>query len=183
MNKEFLKEFGLNQDAIDKIMAENGKDVETFRQQVSALGTDKKNLEQQLAGANRQIEDFKGMDVEGIRKAAEEYKAKFEAAEAKARADVEKLQFDYALNAALSGAKARDARAVTALLDMESLKLNNGEIIGLKDQLEKLKAEKDFLFEGEGDEGIPRIVKGTNNNADTGGTDALRAAMGLGKKE
>ena len=27
MKTEFLKEFGLNQEAIDKIMAENGKDI------------------------------------------------------------------------------------------------------------------------------------------------------------
>ena len=161
-------------------MAEHDKDIDGLKQQVDTLEAEKESLAGQLGEANRQIEDFRGMDIEGIKQAADDWKTKAEAAEAKAKADVEKLQFDYALNAALTGARARDTRAVTALLDMEGLKLNNGEIVGLKDQLERLKAEKEFLFEGEG---IPRIVKGTNNNADTGGTDALRAAMGLGKKE
>lgn len=181
MEREYLEGLKLDNDIIDKIMAEHGKDIDGLKQQVGTLEAEKESLAGQLGEATRQIEDFRGMDVEGIKQAADEWKTKAEAAEAKAKADIEKLQFDYALNAALSGAKARDARAVTALLDMEGLKLNNGEIIGLKDQLDKLKAEKEFLFEFA--EGIPRIVKGTNNNADTGGTDALRAAMGLGKKE
>lgn len=180
MEREYLEGLKLDNDIIDKIMAEHGKDIDGLKQQVGTLEAEKESLAGQLGEANRQIEDFKGMDVEGIKKAADDWKTKAEAAEAKAKADVEKLQFDHALNAALSGAKARDARAVTALLDMEGLKLNNGEIVGLKDQLERLKTEKDYLFEVDG---IPKIVKGTNNNADTGGTDALRAAMGLGKKE
>ncbi len=180
MEREYLEGLKLDNDTIDKIMAEHDKDIDGLKQQVDTLEAEKESLAGQLGEANRQIEDFRGMDIEGIKQAADDWKTKAEAAEAKAKADVEKLQFDYALNAALTGARARDTRAVTALLDMEGLKLNNGEIVGLKDQLERLKAEKEFLFEGEG---IPRIVKGTNNNADTGGTDALRAAMGLGKKE
>lgn len=180
MEREYLEGLKLDNDTIDKIMAEHDKDIDRLKQQVDTLEAEKESLAGQLGEANRQIEDFRGMDIEGIKQAADDWKTKAEAAEAKAKADVEKLQFDYALNAALTGARARDTRAVTALLDMEGLKLNNGEIVGLKDQLERLKAEKEFLFEGEG---IPRIVKGTNNNADTGGTDALRAAMGLGKKE
>ena len=180
MEREYLEGLKLDNDTIDKIMAEHDKDIDGLKQQVDTLEAEKESLAGQLGEANRQIEDFRGMDIEGIKQAADDWKTKAEAAEAKAKADVEKLQFDYALNAALTGARARDTRAVTALLDMEGLKLNNGEIVGLKDQLERLKAEKEFLFEGEG---IPRIVKGTNNNADTGGTDALRAAMVLGKKE
>ena len=180
MEREYLEGLKLDNDTIDKIMAEHDKDIDGLKQQVGTLEAEKESLAGQLGEANRQIEDFRDTDIEGIKQAADDWKTKAEAAEAKAKADVEKLQFDYALNAALTGARARDTRAVTALLDMEGLKLNNGEIVGLKDQLERLKAEKEFLFEGEG---IPRIVKGTNNNADTGGTDALRAAMGLGKKE
>lgn len=181
MEREYLEGLKLDNDTIDKIMAEHGKGINALKQQVSTLETEKESLAGQLGEANRQIEDFRGMDIEGIKQAADDWKTKAEAAEAKAKADVEKLQFDYALNAALTGARARDTRAVTALLDMEGLKLNNGEIVGLKDQLDKLKAEKDYLFESA--EGVPRIVKGAGNNADTGGTDALRAAMGLGKKE
>lgn len=35
-------------------------------------------LRRQLAGANEQIEAFKGMDIEGIQKASDDYKAKLD---------------------------------------------------------------------------------------------------------
>lgn len=181
MKREFLKELGLEKEAVEQIMTEHGKDVEGLKQQISTLETEKENLSGQLAEANHQMEDFKGMDIEGIKAAAEEWKTKAEAAEAKAKADVEKLQFDYALNTALTGAKAREPKAVAALLDMEGLKLNGSEIVGLKDQLEKLKSEKDFLFES--DEKTPQIVRGTTGSASGEDDAAIRAVMGLPEKK
>ena len=181
MKREFLKELGLEKEAVEQIMTEHGKDVEGLKQQISTLETEKENLSGQLAEANQQMEDFKGMDIEGIKAAAEEWKTKAEAAEAKAKADVEKLQFDYALNTALTGAKAREPKAVAALLDMEGLKLNGSEIVGLKDQLEKLKSEKDFLFES--DEKTPQIVRGPTGSASGEDDAAIRAVMGLPEKK
>lgn len=181
MKREFLKELGLEKEAVEQIMAEHGKDVEGLKQQISTLETEKENLSGQLAEANQQMEDFKGMDIEGIQRAAEEWKTKAEAAEAKAKADVEKLQFEYALNTALAGAKAREPKAVAALLDMDGLKLNGNKIVGLKDQLEKLKTEKDFLFEN--DEKTPQIIRGTTGSASDEDDAAIRAVMGLPEKK
>lgn len=181
MKREFLKELGLEKEAVEQIMTEHGKDVEGLKQQISTLETEKENLSGQLAEANQQMEDFKSMDIEGIQRAAEEWKTKAEAAEAKAKADVEKLQFEYALNTALAGAKAREPKAVAALLDMDGLKLNGNEIVGLKDQLEKLKTEKDFLFEN--DEKTPQIIRGTTGSASDEDDAAIRAVMGLPEKK
>ena len=181
MKTDFLKELGLEKDVIDKIMAENGKDIENYKNQVSTLAAEKETLTTQLGEANTQIAAFKDLDVDGIKAAADDYKAKFEAAKAKAKADIEKLQFDDALSSALSGAKAREPKAVAALLDMEGLKLNNGEIVGLKDQLEKLKTEKDFLFES--DDPAPSIVRGTGGTPPINDDAAIRAIMGLSPKE
>lgn len=88
----------MEKEVIDKIMVENGKDIENYKAQVAALTTEKDNLIAQLADANHQIEDFKELDIEGIKNAAKERKKKFEAAEAKA--DIEALQLDAALNSA-----------------------------------------------------------------------------------
>ena len=82
-----------------------------------------KGLSEQLAAANQQIEEFRGMDIDGIKKAADDWKHKAEQAEAKAKADIEAMQFDFALNDALTAAKARNTRAVKALLDMDVLGL------------------------------------------------------------
>ena len=181
MKTDFLKELGLEKDVIDKIMAENGKDIEGYKNQVSTLAAEKETLTTQLGEANTQIAAFKDLDVDGIKAAADDWKNKFETAEAKAKADIEKLKFDHTLAAALSEAKAREPKAVAALLDMEGLKLNNGEIVGLKDQLEKLKTDKDFLFES--DAPAPSIVRGTGGTPPVNDDAAIRAIMGLSTKE
>ncbi len=146
MKTDFLKELGLEKDVIDKIMAENGKDIEGYKAQVSQLETEKANLTQQLGDANTQIEGFRSLDVEGIKAAADEYKAKFEASEKKAKADIEKLQFEHALTGALSSAKAKNEKAVAALLDIDALKLENGTIIGLEEQIKQQK-NKEKLYQ------------------------------------
>lgn len=181
MNRELLKELGLEKDAIDRIMSENGKDIESYKLQVSTLEAAKQALEQQLGEANKQIDDFKGLDIDGIKAAAEDYKAKFEAAEAKAKADMEKLQFDHALSGALSKAKAKNTKAVAALLNIDALNLKDGSIVGLDEQLKQLKADNDYLFEA--DEPTPRLVAPTGGVAHTEDDSAIRAIMGLPQKE
>lgn len=180
MNRDFLKNLGLEKDAIDQIMAENGKDIEAQKAQLDTLTGERDTLKSQLADANTQIESFKGLDIDGVRKAADDYKAKYEAAEAKAKADIEKLQFDHALSGALVSAKARNAKAVSALLDMEKLSMKDGKIEGLESQLEKLKAENDYLFES--DTKLPRIVAPTGGSAGSDDDAAVRSIMGLPAK-
>ena len=81
-------------------------------------------------------------------------------AEADRVAEVSRLKFEHALDVALSGAKAKNVKAVKALLELDKLKFSeeDGSILGLKEQLEKVKAENDYLFESS--EAPPRIVAG-----------------------
>lgn len=166
MKTEFLKEFGLNQEAIDKIMAENGKDIAAEQKKTSVAIQERdsyklqtEGLQTQLTEANNQIEEFKGMDIEGIKNAADDWKKKAEQAKIDADAEIEAMKFNYALSDALTAAKAKNAKAVTALLDMDALKFNDGKIIGLDEQIEALKADNDYLFED--DKPAPVILKGT----------------------
>lgn len=168
-----MKGLGLTDEQIDKIMAENGKDIEKAKGDTAKLEGDLRTkeaeiekLQGQLKDANKQIEDFKGMDIEAIKKAADDYKEKFEKAEKDAKEQLEKLQFDHLLEKALTGARAKNAIAVKALLDMEGLKLNNDEIVGLNEQLEKIKEENDYLFEVEDTDPAPKFTTKTNRIVD-----------------
>lgn len=176
MEREFLKGLELSDDAIDKIMAEYGKNVEKLKAAQETAKAEIEGLKTQVAEANAQIEEFNGLDVEAIKAKSEEWKTKYEQAQADAEKKLEQVQFDHALDSALSGAKARNAKAVKALLDMEGLKLNNGEIIGLDKQLETLKADNGYLFEGEED--APHFAAQTDG-LKASGLDAARAIMGL----
>lgn len=180
MKREELKELGLEDDMIDKVMKLHGQSTEALKTKAEAAETKATSLEKQLAEANSAIEGFKKLDVDGIKAAADDYKAKYEKAKADAEAQVAQLKFDHALDAALAAAKAKSPKAVRALLDLDDLKLaEDGTIKHLDKQLEKLKAEQDFLFES--DTPAPRIVAGTTGtqlNTDTFEA-ALRKGAGL----
>lgn len=167
-------------EVIDKIMAENGKDIEKHKADNTALITERDGLKTQLKDASVQIESFKGMDIEGVKKSADEWKSKAEQATRDAEDQVSRLKFDHALESALTGARARNAKAVTALLNPELMKLaDDGSISGLKEQLETIQREHDYLFES--DEPPPKIVTGGNNKSITSDAvlDAARKAAGL----
>ena len=172
MKTEFLKSLNLSQEVIDKIMAENGKDIAAEQKKAYKIIQERdsyklkaENLETQVNDANAEIQKFKDMDIEGIRQAADDWKEKAEKAEEDANKQISEMKFDYALTAALTGAKAKNVKAVKALLDMNGLKLNDDKIIGLDEQLSQIKADNDYLFES--DTPAPTIVKGTNGG--TGG--------------
>lgn len=172
MKTEFLKSLNLSQEVIDKIMAENGKDIAAEQKKADKIIQERdsyklkaENLETQVNDANAEIQKFKDMDIEGIRQAADDWKEKAEKAEEDANKQISEMKFDYALTAALTGAKAKNVKAVKALLDMNGLKLNDDKIIGLDEQLSQIKADNDYLFES--DTPAPTIVKGTNGG--TGG--------------
>lgn len=176
MKTEFLKELGLDQAVIDKIMAENGKDIEGAKAKFS----DYDSLKTQLTDANKTIEGFKALDIDGIKKAADDWKAKAEKAEADAAAKIADLQFDGLLTGAVTSAKGKNAKAIRALLDVDALKTSKNQETDIKTALEALKKDNGYLFDSEGTP--PPYAGGTGGNPmppkDPAMT-AIRAAAGL----
>jgi predicted nucleic acid-binding Zn-ribbon protein len=160
LKREDLKKLGIDDGVIDQIMALHGQTVEKSKADLAALKTEADGLKNQLSEANSAIEGFKKLDIEGVRKQADEWKAKAEEAQRQAQEQISALKFDTALNGALASAKAKNPKAVQALIDRAALKYNeaDGSIIGLKEQLEKVKSEADYLFES--DKPAPRFSEG-----------------------
>ncbi len=181
MKREDLKALELTDEVIDQIMKLHGKTVEAHKATVAEAEKQVEALQGQLEEANKAIESFKELDVDGIKAAADEWKAKAETAQAEAEAEIVRLKFDHALEGALANAKAKNAKAVKALLNFEELKLSqeDGSIIGLDKQLEKVMAENEYLFES--DKPTPTIVtKGEGKNVLTDSMVlAARRAAGL----
>lgn len=182
MNAEDLKKLGLeDEEVIQKIIVLHGKDIEGHKTKLTTAQTELDSTKAQLAEANKAIEGFKGMDIEGVKKSADEWKTKAETAQAEAAKQVAALKFEHTLGDALTGAKAKNAKAVKALLDLENLKLNetDGSIIGLDDQLKKIKESNDYLFDSETP--LPKVVVGGNNKSviTDSVVQAARKAAGL----
>lgn len=145
MKRETLKELGIAEDIIDKIMAENGKDIESAKKPF----TDYDDIKKQLGEANTTIEGFKKLDIEGIKKAADDWKAKAEQAEKDATAKVAEMEFSGRLDGAIVAAKGKNAKAVRALLDVNLLKASKNQESDIKSALEALKKDNGYLFETE----------------------------------
>lgn len=179
MKREDLKALELSDDQIEKIMVLNGKAIEANKTAAANATAELETVKTQLTEANKQIEDFKGMDVDGIKKAADEWKSKFETAEKEHSTKLATMQFETELDTALAGAKVKNAKAVKALLSSDDLRDAAGKFIPerLASQIEKIKTEADYLFESDAPP-PPTIVKGGNNQ--TVVTDALEVAMRQG---
>lgn len=126
------------------------------------VNTEKNDYKQQLADRDKQLNDLQGKvkDNEALTKEIENLKNANSKAAAEYEEKLKQLQYDVAINNALKDSKAKDINLIKALLDKNKLKVNGEEVIGLKEQLEAIKKEKDYLFEKE--------VPGTGH-FDTGG--------------
>lgn len=142
---------------IDKrVSAEIGKGF-VSKVDFNAKNEELKTVQGQLSDANKTIDGFKAMDIDGIKKASEDWKTKYEQAEKDHAAKLDGLELDGKIESALREAKAKNAKAVRALLDMEALKSSKNRDADIKAAVEAVAAENAFLF---GDDGGPRLNSG-----------------------
>lgn len=164
MKREWLKGLDLSEEQIDQIMAENGKDIEnakgdldSVKNTLTATSAELDTVKAQLETANSTIESYKSMDVEAIKRSADDYKTKYEEAQRTAQEQIDSLKFEHSLESALSKAGAKNVKAVKALLDIESLRNSKNTDSDIESQISSLKESDPYLFPEE-DDGAPIIT-------------------------
>lgn len=181
MKIEDLKNIGIeDEDLQKKIFALYGKGIEKHKADAEQAATEAAQIKAQLDEATKMIEGFKELDVESIKKTADEWKTKAEQAAKEAEEKVKNVKFEAALDMALAEAKVRNKKALKALLEREALQFTEDETIeGLAEQLETIKTENEYLFEDETPK--PRYTKQSNNQPVYGDsfTQAIRKGAGL----
>ena len=103
MNRDFLEGLELDAATIDKIMAENGKDIEREKAKTAAAEQAAKETQAQLKKANETLEGF--ADHDQIKADVEKYKAEAEAAKKEAAAKIAHLERTATVKDFLSGKK------------------------------------------------------------------------------
>lgn len=152
MNTEFLKGLGItDQDVINAIFAENGKDVNKAKGDSEQLTSKVTALEQQLAERDKQLETLKesAKDNEKLQKKLDELQDENKATAQKYAEQLSALEKSHAIETAIRDAKPRNLKAVQALLDMDKISYVDGKLEGLESQLKGLQEAEDtkFLFE------------------------------------
>ncbi|WP_101698506.1 phage scaffolding protein [Clostridium minihomine] len=114
-----------------------------------SLEADRDNYKTQLEAANQQIEQFKGLNVEQIQQAANDWKAKYEAAESDHQKQLAERDYKDAALVAVSGVKFTSKAAKTAFLSLlkeKQLKLDAGKLVGFDDVLAQAKTDDPSAF-------------------------------------
>lgn len=129
------------------------------RAKLNEVSNEVKELKKQLEDRDKQLKDLEGKAAgnEELKAALQEAQEANKTAAEEWEAKTAKMQLDFAVERALAKAKARNPKAVKALLDMEVVKLDGEQVLGLEEQLKKLKESDAYLF---GETG--KVGSGTN---------------------
>ncbi len=160
--KELLKKAGIEEGKLDGVIADIGKELPKHfipKDKYNEVAEAKKKLEADLQARDAQLEQLK--QAAGN---SEELKAQIEALQAENKkaaeewqAKMSQMKLDFAIERALTTAKAKNIKAVKALLDMSKVKLDGDQLLGLDDQLKVIQQSDPYLF---GESG--RVGSGTN---------------------
>lgn len=161
---------------IDAIMAENGKDIEGLKADVEKLKGEKEAVEAKLTTATESLKNFEGVDADKLNAKIEELNKELKAKDKEFADKIAGMEFDRTVEAAVTKAGGKNAKAIKALLDLEELKGSKEQSSDIEKALNALKESDAYLFESE--EPINNPTGPTGGGGDKG-TDDLRAAMGL----
>lgn len=152
MKRNFLEDLGLEKEVVDKIMAENGKDIENAKANYDELKAELKTANATIADRDNQLKELKdsakGNEDLTAKIAELEKQNKDEAKNHKA--EIESLKINNAIDKALATFKAKTPKAVKAMLDMENIKLDeDGNITGIDEQVKAIAEAEDtkYLFD------------------------------------
>lgn len=154
MKTEFLKSLNItDQTVIDAIMAENGKDINNAKGNVEQLNTQVEELQKQLKERDDQLKTLKDTvkDNETLTSKITELETANKTAATEYQTKITEIQKIHAIESDVRDAKAKNVKAVIALLDQSKITYEDNKLSGLKEQLEALKKGEDsgFLFGSE----------------------------------
>ncbi|GIN13192.1 hypothetical protein J26TS2_30590 [Shouchella clausii] len=121
------------------------------KQKFDDINTSLKDLKNQIKDRDSQLENLKTKATgnEELQQQIQQLQDTNKAIKEEYEAKIQQQAFDHTLKDALSAAKVRNVKAAKALLDLESIKLDGGKLLGLEDQLKTIKESDPYLFEEE----------------------------------
>ncbi len=149
MTKEDLIKMGLSEEQANSVMTSLNGDFVT-KTRFNELNEELKTARQSVSDRDKQLEELKksagdnqalATQITTLQQQNATQKTEFEA-------KLAALKLDNAVELALTGAKAKNSKAVKAMLDLSKVKLGeDGKLSGLDEQLEALKKSDGYMFE------------------------------------
>lgn len=161
MKRKFLEDLGIEKENIDKILDENGKDIELAKGELETVKGELETANKTIKDRDNQLRELKdsAKDNEELAKKIEDLEKANKDAAATHKAELDNLKINNAIDKSLMSFKAKTPKAVKAMLDMDVIKIDkDGNITGVDEQVKTLCEADDtkYLFESS----IPKL-KGT----------------------
>lgn len=158
---DICKDFGIDiptdkHAEFNRVVAENYKTIAEHERKVNRLTEDLEAEKTRADTAEDTLKGFEGKDFEAITRERDEWKRKHDENEAAHKQEQEDREFHEALSSAISEAKGKNAKAISALLDLDMLRGSRNQQSDIKAALESLRMESGYLFEDNG--GAPKFT-------------------------
>ena len=176
MKREFLQNFKvgdqpLPNEIIEAIMAENGRDVQAER----AKYADYDHVKEQLKTAQDGLKAFEGVDVAKLQGEITTLQGKLTDKDKERQEKLDGMAFDGKIKDAIVAAKGKNAKAIAALLELDTLRQSKNQDADIKTALDALKENNAYLFETE--QTPPPYAGGTGKHPVMGKYDAETAKI------
>ena len=187
MKKEDLQALGLDESQIKGVMVKHGETLNATKQELLEAQQAKQALETQVTEMTQSLAEATSKAEKGSETAAqlETLQAELDANKAKGEERLLEVQMGYELDAALTKGGSLNSKATKALLDMDTIKFEDGKLTGLDDQLETVKKDNPYLFQAVEETPKPKFLTNGNPTPDGGNetTMAQRIAARMSNQE
>jgi len=149
MKRKYLEDLGLEKDVIDKIMKENGIDIEAEKAKAKAIEDTVEDYKKQLEETSEKLKTFEGLDVEGIKAQVSEWQQKYEKDTNELKAKNESIEYNHKLEKFISGfdfASEFAKKAVVSELSQKGFKFDGDTLLGGKDFIEEIRQKDPNAF-------------------------------------
>ena len=175
MKREFLEGLELDKETIDTIMAEYGKTTQGLREE-------RDNLKSQLSDANNEIKSYKDMDIDSIKKSADDWETKYNDLVKEQNDAKEKSIREERTNAFFNDVKFASESAKTGVIAQFNSKdfkydEESKKFLGASEWLKELQEKDSGAFQSE--VANPKFTTNPTAPTNTSSMDQILQAMGL----
>lgn len=164
----------------DKAVAENYKTAAEFEKKVNRLTEDLNAEKKRADTAVETLKGFEGKDFDAITRDRDKWKKDYEDTVAAHQKEQEDREFNSVLEAAITDAKGKNAKAIMALMDLDKLRGSKNQEKDIKAALDAMRNESGYLFDDNG--GNPQFTDPKGNGGNTGGTKKKWSEMTLDER-
>ncbi len=152
---------GATDEQINALLDINSADIGNAKKKLEA---ERDNYKSQLETAQTALKEFEGVDVKDLQGKIETLNNDLKTKETEYQNKIAEMEFNSVLDGAISKSGAKNAKAVKALLDLDTLKASKNQADDITKALEAVKSENDFMFASGNGGGWGEKHKGSSEN-------------------